>query len=286
MKNRSDISNIWIAMLPVILIFAIQNAISMMMVEVFTVYEFVTNPTFDVSSLTDFVLSKATAATTTEVLSILYTLVAGPIFVCWFIRFCRKNQKEDSAWRFSVLALPGIAMVAVGCQILGNYIVTAVSLQFPEWLLEYQELLENAGMADGHMSVLMSVYAVLLAPVVEELALRGLAFGYLRRAVPFWSANILQALFFAGLHANILQGIYTFLFALLLGYIYEQCKTLVVPIVIHMCFNGISVAVTSIPIIGQNAGLFFITLLISMVAVYIGTRLIVGRTDTPHKEIS
>ena len=53
----------------------------------------------------------------------------------------------------------------------------------------------------------------------------------------FAAANVIQALFFGILHMNLVQGIYAFAVGLVLGYVAGKCRTVFLPILLHLCFN-------------------------------------------------
>ena len=44
-------------------------------------------------------------------------------------------------------------------------------------------------------------------------------------------------LFFGILHMNLVQGIYAFAVGLVLGYVAGKCRTVFLPILLHLCFN-------------------------------------------------
>ena len=55
-------------------------------------------------------------------------------------------------------------------------------------------------------------------PIAEELCFRGVSLTALeRRGLPFWAANLVQAVLFAAFHFNIVQSAYAFVCALVLG---------------------------------------------------------------------
>lgn len=73
----------------------------------------------------------------------------------------------------------------------------------------------------GATAVITLPYLLRLAvvdPVSEELCFRGVSLTVLeRRGLPFWAANLVQAALFAAFHFNIVQSIYAFVNALVLG---------------------------------------------------------------------
>lgn len=81
--------------------------------------------------------------------------------------------------------------------------------------------METAGL-DSDIGLFMFIYAVILGPVCEELVFRGVTMRLVRRALPFWAANLMQAVLFGIFHMNWIQGIYAFVLGLVLGWICEK----------------------------------------------------------------
>ena len=80
----------------------------------------------------------------------------------------------------------------------------------------------------------------LLAPFAEELALRAVLYGWLRRhAGPLLSA-LVSAMVFAMLHGSLILLPGTFLVGLVLAWVYERSGSLLPCILLHGCFNAIS----------------------------------------------
>ena len=61
--------------------------------------------------------------------------------------------------------------------------------------MEYETLMEGMGLNDT-VTLPLVLYAVILGPVCEEYAFRGLTMRYARRVMPFWTANVVQAVAF------------------------------------------------------------------------------------------
>ncbi|MGI6071480.1 MAG: CPBP family intramembrane glutamic endopeptidase [Lachnospiraceae bacterium] len=106
---------------------------------------------------------------------------------------------------------------------LGNYVRT-------------EQILKVSGI------VMATVKAVLLAPLAEEIAFRGLVFKRGREYMSFWPAALTSSLFFALYHMNLTQGIYAFMYGLLLCAIYDKIRNLWVPIAMHAAANALALA--------------------------------------------
>lgn len=87
-------------------------------------------------------------------------------------------------------------------------------------------------------TVLIIGYAIFLGPIVEELGFRAYTMDKLNKLTDkFWIINIIQALLFGISHMQFIQVFYTFLLALLLGYIYQKTNNIKITIFMHILFN-------------------------------------------------
>ena len=171
----------------------------------------------------------------TTVLSVCFSIFCIALFSIWFYKI-GGNYKINLKKNIHAFEILGIVLLVPGAQFLSGMVTGIVSTIFPAWLEEYMELMESAGLT-GEISLLMMTYSVLLAPISEELIYRGVTFGILRKAFPFWIANILQAMMFGIFHMNALQGCYTFVVGLIFGYVREKGGTIYHVILYHMLFN-------------------------------------------------
>lgn len=100
----------------------------------------------------------------------------------------------------------------------------------------------------------LAVVAVLLAPLLEEFVFRVVIQGWLEKRLRSWRRRVPQlralpagmlpitisAALFASLHANGPDPVPIFLLGLALGYLYHQTHRIFPGLVLHMCFNGIT----------------------------------------------
>jgi membrane protease YdiL (CAAX protease family) len=121
-------------------------------------------------------------------------------------------------------------------QFFSSYLIGIVSMAFPQWLKQYEELIDTAGLGSD-ITPLMLLYSVVLAPIGEELMFRGVTMRQARKAVPFWVANLLQAFLFGVFHLNWIQGIYAFALGLVLGVVCEKGGSIYYSLLFHILFN-------------------------------------------------
>ena len=170
------------------------------------------------------------------VISIIFSIFCIVAFAIWYYRSCNGNFRINIKKSFHPYEIIGIILLVPGTQFMSSILTGMISMAFPSWLEDYMELMENAGLSD-EVSLLMMIYSVCLAPISEELIFRGVTYRILRRSFPFWFANFMQALFFGIFHMNPLQGCYTFILGLFMGYICEKGGTLYHAIFFHFLFN-------------------------------------------------
>jgi|GEM_PF-898714 len=95
-------------------------------------------------------------------------------------------------------------------------------------------------------SVLMQALTIgLSGPIVEELCFRGITQNRLSN-MNRMLAVLIQAVLFGVAHMNWLQGLYAFVFGFILGYLYTEFRTIIVPIIGHIVFNMANVVLAAL----------------------------------------
>lgn len=95
----------------------------------------------------------------------------------------------------------------------------------------------------------------ILAPLVEEILVRGLFYRGLSNVIGRIPGMVISALFFAIMHGNLLQGMYAFILGMLFAYVYDMSgRNIWAPILAHASANVISVLGTSVPAV---SGFFY-----------------------------
>ena len=73
------------------------------------------------------------------------------------------------------------------------------------------------------------------------LVFRGAILKKARDIMPFYAANIVQAILFGLIHSNMIQCLYAFPTGILFGYITRRYRSIIPSIVLHALLNGYSV---------------------------------------------
>ena len=109
------------------------------------------------------------------------------------------------------------------------------------------------------------IYTVILAPICEELVFRGLIISSLEGTTKKWLAVVISAILFSVVHLPSLIALgYTFLLAMVLGFVYIKTKSLIPCILMHMAFN----ASNYLLFIPKNVGLYILLAISIPLAVY------------------
>lgn len=83
---------------------------------------------------------------------------------------------------------------------------------------------------------------VLLGPLVEEAALRGVVLGALNNRFSAWSAIIVSALVFSLLHATVWSFLPLTVLGLSLGWLAQRSRSLLPALAVHVAYNALFVA--------------------------------------------
>lgn len=205
------------------------------------------------------------------VIMIIYALDCICMFGIWYYWRLGGEYFPNPKKTFHPLLFGAVAVLVPGAQMVCGYISSFLGTLVPSWLEQYEELLEMAGLSDD-ISALMLIYSVILAPIGEELVFRGVTLRIFRKALPFWAANIMQAVLFGIFHGNWLQGFYAGALGLLLGYICEGCGSIYYSIFLHFLFNFWGTVISSLITVeeGSTAEMVYFVVMNILMIVSIG----------------
>lgn len=167
-----------------------------------------------------------------------------------------------SAWK----RIACVIVIGLALQVVVGYVTDAVLSLLPEVAADYSELVEETGMGDTGLLVVLTT--VLGAPFCEELLVRGIIFEFSLRAFnpqcrPLWkrrrlvrpqdsamvpwaapstwgiaAAIVLQAVIFGFMHMNWVQGCYAGAAGLIFGWVLVTTGKLRYTILLHFAFNA------------------------------------------------
>lgn len=159
--------------------------------------------------------------------------------------------RAPRGWKGFAVAVIAIALISLGAYMLTDIVYGVVVTAMPAAEAAHAAHTRDAGV----VSPIPMLSIAVLAPLVEETMCRGLLLDFsLRLFAPrayakerpdvdvsgcrFWAANVLQALIFGILHANVAQSAYAFPIGLLLGWICWRTGKLRYGMICHFSLNA------------------------------------------------
>ena len=157
--------------------------------------------------------------------------------ITYFVMF--KVRKKSF---FSEISLKRISPIICGVSlVLGvalNVVMTCLvsAIPFPQsWINEYNEAISAIVDTDIYISV---IFTAILAPICEEIVMRGLVHTRLKRIMPMFAAMIISSWIFGMIHGVMIQICYAALLGLMLSWVFEKSGSLLAPILFHIGFNS------------------------------------------------
>lgn len=154
--------------------------------------------------------------------------------IFWY-RFLKKGDENREKSRMDGKAWLRLLILGLCLQMAVSLILFGAQIFFPEAMENYGQVMESLGV--NQPSIWSALYVGIFAPVTEELIFRGLTLKILRQNFSFPVANVIQALYFALVHGNLVQGLYAFGIGLVLGKIVEKHKNLKGAVACHFAVN-------------------------------------------------
>ncbi|MBQ5484806.1 MAG: CPBP family intramembrane metalloprotease [Lachnospiraceae bacterium] len=282
-KKRSVRQFLW-GFVPALAVIALQEGISVFGVEIQFLRAIIHCKADNMNQFLDDFRKMVSNATFNVTILLVYSIAGVILFGWWF-----RSKRRDLSWRSMSLKgfkretlIPGILLFTIGSQLVCTFVTDALSVLYPEWLAVYESMMKSSGFGTDSVNpwvvVATILYGCIIGPVTEELVFRGLTLGYMKKSSKFFTANVLQALLFAGFHMNMLQASYAFLLGLMLGYIAYRTGSVMVTILLHIGFNASSFLLGGVfeAATRQGALLSAVILVGAMMLVYFSIPLLVA----------
>ncbi len=165
-----------------------------------------------------------------------YHVVGVAVFGLWYYLAYGRKKRPQNAEKPGIRGIVIIVLSGFLLQTFLSGILGVLEMLFPHLLQGYFELMETAGVTE--MTPVIFVATVILAPIGEEALCRGIIFRLAGKvSSKFWVANCIQALAFAIIHANLVQGAYAFFLGLILGYVYGKYRNIWLCMLLHFAVN-------------------------------------------------
>ena len=104
-----------------------------------------------------------------------------------------------------------------------------------------QELVTIMGEGENPVAIaLLALFAVILAPFVEETIFRGAIYRFFKGHTSVFVAQIVSGAFFAMVHLNLMSFLPLLIIVILLAQLYEKEGNILLPMLFHVYWNGFS----------------------------------------------
>ena len=217
----------------------------------------------------------------TLLVSALSTAILAIVFLLWYrseiihVANVSLRQKIKIRGRLGFCIVPGILCISVGAGVFATFTTYFISLVKPDLVVGSVDIVSVIRSSEpGMMNILFIIYFVILSPICQELVFRGLTLGFAERRMTFMAANFVQAILCGFFTMDVIQMIYSFLFSLVLGYVYFRTENILIPILCNMLFCVTRLLFYDVTMLGDSLILFFIVFFLAMALVYLGIMLV------------
>ncbi|MFD1363433.1 CPBP family intramembrane glutamic endopeptidase [Lentibacillus salinarum] len=169
----------------------------------------------------------------------IFSFIAALIVVLWLMRpdmNMSQYRQGPPTWEIILWSIAGLFMA---------YFANSIASVIETVVLGINPTSENTEliMDITRSAPFFMVITAIVAPILEEIIFRKIIFGELYKRMNFFLAAALSALVFGFIHGEpehiLVYASMGFVFA----FLYVQTKRIIVPIVVHMAMNSISVIV-------------------------------------------
>lgn len=150
----------------------------------------------------------------------------------------RKTTPKILLWSF-LIGFAGINISVI--------IIELLTLVIPDQVASYIEAIEAS--IGGATFLLSFLVAGIMAPIVEEIAMRGMFFKWFEGTnIKPWLLIVLSGLLFGVFHLNLIQGTFATVIGIIYALGFYMTKSLWVPIIMHFANNAYAVIAGELPV--------------------------------------
>lgn len=204
------------------------------------------------------------------------TLLSTLVFAIWYyVGFYRKSKKTGEYVSVkpkmlnvkSLCFIVSISIVVLSLTIVLSNAAFALMPNIKEWVSNTLSLVL------GGNEIIGIIVACILAPIGEEVLLRGMVMNYARKAYGMVGCIVLTAILFSVIHMNPIQGIYVIPMSILWGYVGYKYKSVVPCIILHMIENTISTFAGEWEMLDKYWFLGILFVVFAVLSYYFGSKL-------------
>lgn len=210
--------------------------------------------------------------------TVVTSLVLSIVLLFWRYRSLRPTDRHLSSRRPPALCLLGL----LGLLVPVAWLTAAVASSLIRSVFDSDNFNRStAALADANPWMLLALILA-IAPVTEEILLRGTVYPLLRRHARVLASALISAVIFAYLHGNLVQLPTGLILGLVLALVYEVTGSLRWCIGTHLAYNALAflVPTTLAPLIASTTGLNYAVLFTGLGVVTCGLYALYVRTTS------
>lgn len=193
-----------------------------------------------------------------------------------------EDSEKGEVLKISLKSFLGFLLVSIAFMIVSNILGTIINTGIARIRGETGFYDPVESILSQENMILMSLYVVVVGPIMEELVFRKIMLDKIRRFGEL-PAIIISSIAFGLYHMNLAQFFYAFAVGLVFAYITLKTNTVFYAIILHMIINLRSVIIT--PFIGNEFALAIIVL-INIIAAIAGLIIFISKSKNIKFEVS
>lgn len=207
---------------------------------------------------------------------LIYAVIGLIVFGIWYYKGFAKKHKVPLKSIVGVKSVVSAIVISVGLSLAISAGLLLAQILFPNVMQSYSELMEAAGIVTNVWITV--VYAIILGPILEELAMRGLTCSLLEKAgLRPILVIFISGVLFGVMHMNLVQGIYASFLGFVLAYMRYKYQSIKISIFMHILFNICgSYGTMALDSIGLGDGVYYILGGVSLIAIVFSLVLVNG----------
>lgn len=166
-----------------------------------------------------------------------YFIGFAPIIVMGVVWFCMKEEILSADYNKILKNRQNVSAFFNSFQY-SIYAQAASSIIFGTSVGAYDSIL-------GSFAI-MPVYAVIIAPIAEEIVYRKIIFSFLSKYMNFWVASGISSIIYALGHFNLNRFIGYFITGMIFCYFYKKSQSILPTIAAHCSINFVSLLVSTL----------------------------------------
>lgn len=165
-------------------------------------------------------------------------LVVLLVFGFWYaVRENKWHYRPDYRPLFQFKRIAGLVAIGLFGQYAIGVMVGLLRYLMPGIFSSYYDNVTEILSLQNGSPFLVLLLVVIVGPIAEEVMFRGVIYGGLRTCIPMDLAAVMSGVMFGIFHKNLVQGLYAFVFGMILAYIFEKTQSIWGSILMHVAFN-------------------------------------------------